>query len=88
MGYAKSKNRSQDQILEKPCVCQRGHIFSLIIIKPGKNVCLDEISDEFENGTLEWVLEKPYVRFRCLIFSLIIMKLGQHVCLDQMSVKN
>ena len=32
-----------------PCVCSRGHIFSQIIIKLGQNVCLDEISDEFEN---------------------------------------
>ena len=30
-----------------PCVCSRGHIFSPIIMKLGKNVCLNEISDEF-----------------------------------------
>ena len=39
------------QILEKPCVCSRGHIFSLIIVKHGQIVCLDEILDEFENVT-------------------------------------
>ena len=38
------------QILEKPCVCHVGQIFSVIIIKLGQNVCLDEISDKFQNG--------------------------------------
>ena len=33
------------------CVCSRGHIFSPIIMKLGQNVCLDEISDETENGS-------------------------------------
>ena len=30
------------QILEKPCVSHRGHIIS-------QNVCLEDISDKFEN---------------------------------------
>ena len=34
MGHIMSKTRSLGQILEKPCVCSRGHIFS-------QNVCLD-----------------------------------------------
>ena len=34
-----------------PCVRSRGHIFSPIIMNCGQNVCLDEISDEFENGS-------------------------------------
>ena len=51
MGHIGSKTKSLAQILEKPCVCSRGNIFSLIIMKPGQNVCLDEISDEFENGS-------------------------------------
>ena len=46
--HVRSKTRSLDQILEKPCVRCRGHIFSPIIMKLGQNVCLDEISDEFE----------------------------------------
>ena len=29
------------------CVCSRGHIFSPI----GQNVCLDKMSDKFENGS-------------------------------------
>ena len=49
-----SKTRSLCQILEKPCVCSRGHIFSSVIMKLGQNVCLDEISDEYENGSC-WV---------------------------------
>ena len=49
MGHVGSKTRSLGQILEKPCIRSRGHIFSPIIMKLGQNVCLDEISDEFEN---------------------------------------
>ena len=48
------KNRLLGQILEKPCVCSRGQLFSLIIMKLGQNVCLDESLDEFENGSC-WV---------------------------------
>ena len=47
----KQKTRSQGHILEKPCVRSGGHISSLIIMKLGQNVCLDEISDESENGS-------------------------------------
>ena len=54
MGHVGSKTRSLGQILEKPCVCSRGQISSLIIMKLGQNVCLDKISDEFEN-MLCWV---------------------------------
>ena len=51
MGQVGSKTRSLGQILEKPFVRSRGHIFSQIIMKCGQNVCLDEVSDEFENGS-------------------------------------
>ena len=34
-----------------PCVCSRGHSFGRILMKVGQDVCLDEISDEFENGS-------------------------------------
>ena len=68
MGHVGSKTRSLGQILEKPCVCSRGHIFSLIIMKLGQNVCLDEILYEFENSnvgskarSLGQILEKPCV---------------------------
>ena len=51
MSHARSKTRSLGQILEKTCVCTRGHIFSLIIMKLGQNVCVDEILHKFENGS-------------------------------------
>ena len=47
MGHVGSK---PGQIIEKPCVHSRGHIFSPIIMKLGQNVCLDEMSDKFEMG--------------------------------------
>ena len=34
-----------------PCVRSRGHSFGQILMKVGQDVCLDEISDEFENGS-------------------------------------
>ena len=53
MGHVVSKTRSLDQIIEKPCVHSRVHIFSQIILKLSQNVCLNEISDEVENGSCE-----------------------------------
>ena len=38
------------QILEKPCVRSRGHIFGLIHMKLGQNGCLDEIWNKLEYG--------------------------------------
>ena len=37
--------------IRKTFVRSRGHIFSLIIMKLGQNVFLDEMLDEFENGS-------------------------------------
>ena len=51
MGHVRSKTRSLGQISGKPCVDSRGHTFSPIIMKLGQNVCLDEVSGEFENGS-------------------------------------
>ena len=51
MTYVGSKTKSLGQILEKSCVRPGGQIFSPIIMKLGQNVSLDEISDEFENGS-------------------------------------
>ena len=92
MGHVRSKTRLLGQITEKPYVHSRGHFFNSIIMKPGQNVCLDEISDRFENGScwvktrsLVQILEKPYVCSRSHIFSPIIMKLGQNVCLYEIS---
>ena len=88
------KTRSLGQILEKPCVRSRGHIFSPILMKLGQNVCLDEISDDFEIGScgsksrsLGQIFEQPCVGSRGHIFSPILMKLGQNVCLDKISNK-
>ena len=49
IGHVESKSRSLGQILEKPCVRCRGHIFSLIVLKFSKNVCPNDILDQFEN---------------------------------------
>ena len=46
-----SKTKSLGQILEKPCVPARDHIFSLIILKLDQNGCLDEISTDLKNGS-------------------------------------
>ena len=58
-------------------------------MKNGQDVCLDEISDEFENGSktrsLGQILEKPCVRSRGHILSRILMEVGQDVCLDDIS---
>ena len=51
MGHVGSKTGSLGQILEKLCVRTIGKILSSIIMKRGQKVCLDEISDEFENGS-------------------------------------
>ena len=53
VGHVGAKTWSLGQILETPCVWSRGQIFSLIIMKPGQNVCHDEILDEFENGSCQ-----------------------------------
>ena len=42
MIHVGSKTRSQVQILEKPCVWSRGHIFSPIVMKLGQNVSIDK----------------------------------------------
>ena len=92
LGHVGPKIRSLGQILEKPCVRSRGHILSPILMKLGQNVCLDEISEEFEKDyvgsktrSLGQILRKPCVRSRGHIFSLILMKLSQNVCLDKIS---
>ena len=90
MGHVESKIRSLGQMLEKLCLCSRGHIFSQIIMKLDQNFFRDEISDEYKMGhagsktrSLGQMLEKPCVYSRDEIFSLLLMKLGQSVCLDE-----
>ena len=50
MGDVGSKTRSVGQIMEKPCVHSRGHIFGPIFIKLAQNDHLDNISVKFEYG--------------------------------------
>ena len=59
MVHVRSKTRTQVQILEKPCVCSRGHIFSLIIMKLGQNVFIDKILVMFKNVSF-WVKNFVY----------------------------
>ena len=91
MGHVRSKTRSLGQILEKPCVRSRGHIFSPIIMKLGQNDCLHEMKSwtSSKNNHVRWkirslgqILEKPCVRSRGYIFRPTFMKLGQNVCFD------
>ena len=49
IGHVGLETRSLSQILEKPFVPSRGHIFSPILMKLDQDVCLHEILDEFEN---------------------------------------
>ena len=79
MGHVRSKTRSLGQILEKPCVRSRGHIFSLLIIETSSKTG----HVQSKTRSLGQILEKPCVRSRGHIFSLIIMKLSQNVCLDE-----
>ena len=51
MGHVELKTRPLVHILEELCVCSRSHIFSPIIMKLSQNVCLDKISDVYENGS-------------------------------------
>ena len=53
MGHVRSKTRSLSQILEKSSLRSRGQIVSAIVMKLAQNVCLDEISDKFENGSYQ-----------------------------------
>ena len=77
------------------CVHSRGHIFSPIIMKLGRNVCLNKISNECENGlcqvknkvTSSNLSKNLMYTLDGHIFSLIIMKLGRNVCLDEISDK-
>ena len=91
MGHVGSKTRSLCQILEKPYVRSRGHIFSQIVMELGMNICFYEISDKkmghvgSKTMSLGQILEKPCVRSRGHMFSPILMKLDQNVCLDEIS---
>ena len=52
LGNVKSKTRSPGQILGKPCIHPCSHIFSLILMKLGQNVCLNEILAKMKKNGL------------------------------------
>ena len=84
MGHMGSKTRSLGQILEKPCVRSRGHIFSRILMKVGQDVSkMGHVGSKTRSPGQ--ILGKPCVRSRGHIFSWILMKVGQDVCLDDIS---
>ena len=70
----------------------RGHIYVPILMKCDRNVCIDKILEEFENGSCPvktlsqgQILGKPSVLSRGCIFGPILMKLGWKVCLEKIS---
>ena len=86
MGHIGSKTRSIRQILKKPCVSFKGHIFSPIInvfalMKSQTSSKMGHVGSK--TRSLGQILEKPFVRSRGHILSQIIMKLGQNVYLDE-----
>ena len=84
MGQVRSKTRSVAQILEKPCVRSRGHIFSQMKFWTSLKIgCVGS-----KTRSLGQILEKPCVHSKGHIFSQIIMKLGQNVCRDEISDKS
>ena len=87
-----SKTSPLGQILEKPCVRSRGHIFSPILMKLGQNIVLIKSRMTLKLGhvgsktrSLGQIFKKYCVRSRGHIFSPIVMKLGQNVCFDLIS---
>ena len=50
MGHVGSKTRSLGQMSEKPCVCFRDQVVSLILMKLGQSVCVNEILYIFKMG--------------------------------------
>ena len=78
MGHIGSKTKSPDKILEKNRVHCRGYIFSLILMKLGQNVCLNDIlSQSCFRGVPKWFM------FACMI-SWTSLKMG-HVGSKTMS---
>ena len=55
LGHLGSKIRSLGQIEEITCRCSSGHISCSIDLKISQNVCLDQISNEFE-------FESPWIK--------------------------
>ena len=97
MGHVRSKARLLGHILEKPCVCSRGHVYALeatfsirlsrnlvrmfVLLKSRTMWKMGHV--RLKTSSLGQILEKPYERSRGHIFSPIVMKLGQNDCLEK-----
>ena len=88
---------SRSNLLKKTCVRSRRHIFRPVLVEFGQNVCLNEVSDDFENRScLQKKTKKKQVimsnLFKNLMYALevtyfspILMKLDQNGCLNAVS---
>ena len=77
------------QILEKFCVCSRGHIFCPVLLEFGQNICLMISWTSLKMGHMgsktrlaSQILETPCIRYRSHIFSPVLLKDGHNVFLD------
>ena len=59
-GLCHIKTRSLSKIFDKPCVRFRGHISCPKFLKVGKNTFLDDVSENFENGHVEFIKTSSY----------------------------
>ena len=70
LGHIRLRSMTLGLIIENPFVHSRRHIFSLILMKIGHIVCLDDSWDKFEIRShrfctcLAQMLEKPFVHIR------------------------
>ena len=92
LGYVGSKTRSIGQILEKPRLRSRGHIFSSILMNVVRLFASRKSRTTLKMGhvgsktrSLSQILVKNCVRSRGHIFSPILMNLCQNVCLNKFS---
>ena len=89
MGHVWSKTRSLSQMLEKPCICSRGHIFSPIVMKHGLNVCFVMMKSQ---KSLKMGHVRSKIRSLCQILEKPCVCSGGHICcsiiikLDQTNV--
>ena len=66
MGHNESKTRSLGQILEKPCVCSRGHIF-IVLMKSWKRLKIGHVGSK--TRSLDQIFEKACVSSRDLFLA-------------------
>ena len=69
-GAVSGVRRASSVVNFLPCVRSRGHSFGRILMKVGQDVCLDEISDEFEHGSCgvkNWVTRSNLRKTLCTL---------------------